>query len=60
MKKSKGDQFGYERGAVGFAKLDKTDREFLKPDYDKARQQGERAVGMFATADNPLVVTSND
>jgi len=50
------DSAGVERGARGFAKLDKTDRQFLEPDFDRKRQVGQRAVGMFATADNPGVV----
>jgi hypothetical protein len=29
-------------------KLDKTDREFLKPDFNRKWQMGERAVGQLA------------
>jgi hypothetical protein len=59
MKKSKGgDATGVERGGRGYGKLDKTDREFLTPDFDRRRQQAERAVGMFATSDKPQVVTN--
>jgi len=40
------------------SKLDKADRQFLKPAFDAERQVGERAVGMYATADKPGVVTN--
>ena len=52
------DATGDKRGAVGFGKPDKEDREFLSPDFDTKRQVGQRAVGMFATADNPGVVNN--
>jgi hypothetical protein len=57
MKKSKGgDATGVERGARGYGELSKADKEFLAPGFDRRRQQAERAVGMYATADNPQVV----
>jgi hypothetical protein len=40
------------------SKLDKTDRQFLKPAFDPERQVGERAVGMYATASSPGVVNN--
>ena len=48
---------GERRGARDFG-LTKSDREFLKPDFNRVRQMGERAVGQFATASNPGVVTN--
>ena len=36
------------KGDAGFGKLDETDRRFLKPDFDRKRQMGERAVGQIA------------
>jgi hypothetical protein len=38
-----------ERGSRGFGygQLEKTDREFLKPDFDAKRQVGERYVGYY-------------
>jgi hypothetical protein len=44
------------KGGRGFGELDKTDREFLRSDYDAERQVGQKAVGMFGTADHPGVV----
>jgi hypothetical protein len=41
------DKFGYERGAVGFGKLSKEDKEFLKPDFDRKKQTGPDYVGKF-------------
>jgi hypothetical protein len=54
----KKNRFKENRGGRGFGVLDQTDRQFLTPDYDAKRQVGERAVGMFATADKPGVVTN--
>ena len=44
-----------ERG-FGFGTLDAEARAFLKPDFDRKRQVGQKAVGMYATADDPQVV----
>ena len=50
------DKEGYKRGARGFAKLDKTDREFLKPSFDRVRQLGEIYVGFYnQVTDNALL-----
>jgi hypothetical protein len=46
------------KGGRGFGVLDKTDREFLTPDFDSETQVGQKAVGMFATADRPQVVNN--
>jgi hypothetical protein len=56
MKKSKGDAYGYERGARGVNREDNS--EFMKSFDPKAdrRMYGPKAVGMFATSDDPLVV----
>jgi hypothetical protein len=55
MKKSEKGFRGF-----GFGQLTKTDREFLTADYDDAKLYGrEKAVGMFATADRPGVVTDD-
>jgi hypothetical protein len=51
-----GDATGVERGARGYGELTEMDREFLRPDFNRQRQQGERAVGMFATSTKPLCV----
>jgi hypothetical protein len=57
MRKSKGgDATGVERGARGYGELSKADKEFLAPDFDRNKQQAQRAVGMYATADKPQVV----
>jgi hypothetical protein len=49
MKKSKGDGFGYKRGAKGYGELSKADAEFLKSYDPKADKEiyGELAVGMY-------------
>jgi hypothetical protein len=39
------DKDGYVRGARGFGRLAKEDRDFLKPDFDVKRQAGPKAVG---------------
>jgi hypothetical protein len=56
--KTPNDTTGIRRGARGFGKLSRADREFLKPDFDRAKQQGPRAVGMFATATKPGIVNA--
>jgi len=39
------DASGVERGARGFAELDKTDRDYLSAEFDRRRQVGTLAVG---------------
>jgi|GraSoiStandDraft_4_1057263.scaffolds.fasta_scaffold813802_2 hypothetical protein len=41
------DKDGYRRGAKGFGKPDKTDREFLKPDADSEKLYGPDYAGKF-------------
>ena len=51
MKKTKGDEFGYQAGAVGYGRLTKADEEFLKS-FDRradAKMYGEHAVGYRAS-----------
>jgi hypothetical protein len=48
------------RGGKAFGRLDKTDMEFLRPDFDKERQVAERAVGMYATSADPQVVDDDN
>jgi len=50
------DSDGYKRGAKGID--GRKGEDFTKPDFDRRRQQAERAVGMYATADKPGVVDS--
>ncbi|MFZ2081292.1 MAG: hypothetical protein WAV38_32520 [Xanthobacteraceae bacterium] len=51
MKKTKGDEFGYQRGAVGYGTPSKADIEFLKSFDRKADREiyGEQAVGQVAS-----------
>ncbi len=51
MKKSKGDEFGYQRGAVGYGRLSEADKEFLQSFDRKAdkKMYGERAAGQIAS-----------
>jgi hypothetical protein len=44
------------KGGRGFGVLDKTDRQFLRPNADTDLLYGEKAVGMFGTSDHPGVV----
>jgi hypothetical protein len=46
MKKSKGDATGAARGARGID--GRKGEDFGKPDFDRKRQMGERAVGQVA------------
>jgi hypothetical protein len=58
-RKSDGDAIGWLRGAKGIdGAYDKDGKQFMKsfdPKADKV-MYGQKAVGMFATADNPRVV----
>ena len=51
MKKTKGDEFGYQRGAVGYGRLSEADKEFLQSFDRKAdkKMYGEQAVGQVAS-----------
>jgi hypothetical protein len=51
-----------DKGARGFGygEIDAETEKFLTPDFDRQRQQAERAVGMYATADKPQVVVEGD
>ena len=51
MKKTKGDEFGYQRGAVGYGKPSEADKEFLKSFDRRAdrKMYGESAVGQRAS-----------
>ena len=53
---SKTNRFKENRGGRGFGVLDRTDRDFLTPEFDAERQRGEMYVGGLATADKPGVV----
>jgi hypothetical protein len=51
MKRKSGDEFGYQRGAVGYGRLTRADKEFLQS-YDRKadkKMYGERAVGQRAS-----------
>jgi hypothetical protein len=57
---SKTNRFKENRGGRGFGVLDSEDKKFLTPDYDAERQVGQKAVGMFATADRPGVAGDDE
>ena len=60
-KSTKGsDATGYQRGAKGYGELNELDREFLKPDFDREKQQGPLAVGHCASVGDGAKLQQKD